>query len=495
MNWLKNKKFQYGSAAVALTALVIVLVILFNVILTTLSDHFGWYADTSQSGYSTLSDTSRGLLDSVDGRYHRVTICFLSDENLLGSTVYGSYILSIAKQMEQFYDFISLEFIASLNKDILKIRNFFGNENAALFRRWNEEKRFTVGTVLLRDEAVSLGPNGTPLTDAAGQEIRTVRIDLLTVNDLYSSVNNAFLGNFVLTGRVVGLTKDSPVAAFITGHGEMTVDEDGDYGKGDYLNDLLIDAGFQVKKTLMRDLSSSGAALAILFAPKTDFTDREIEQLSVFVDGGGHLLYFADDVAPKQPLNQLNGFLADCGIETVNAKYHDGGSAALSVDGYLFAASYNTDASAVGAIAAPEQRVAVSDCRVLRYTGALGAEPLLLPSASASLQGAENVADGREAVAILSTGKNGQVFATGASSLASSLLFVPSYSNRDLLLSVLSHMGFEHMPLNIEISTLATDGLDITKTESTVLSVLLSAIPALLVLGVGIFIYVRRKNA
>lgn len=497
MDWLKNKKFKYGAVAVALTVAVILLVILFNVIISALSDHFGWYADTSVGGYSTLSEESKALLDEVDGRYHSVTICFLTDEDLLAANAYGGYVLSLAKQMEQQYDFISLEFISDVNKDILEIRNFFGMSYTALFQQMYDDHEITTGTILLRDDTVEFGPDGEPLTDPQGQKIEAVRLDTASIPDLYSVSSGSFLGELALTGRVMRLVSKAPVAALVAGHGEMTTEEDKSYGNADYLAELMTYAGFSLKKTLMRDLASSGALCAVVFAPKTDFTEEETEALAAFVQGGGHLLYFADDTAPKQPLSHLNGLLASYGITVVNAKFQDSGDAAQSVDGYMFAARADETLPTVKAIANRDRRFTVSDCRVLRLTARSGmeAEALLLPSPSTSLWGGVTEADGSEAVAVRVRTAGGQVFATGAASLASSLVFSPTCANGDLLFSVLTDMGAPYAPLNVPTLPLLQDGLDITKTESTVLSVILSVVPALLVVGIGVMILWRRKRA
>ncbi len=497
MEWLKNKKFKYGAAAVALTVAVILLVILFNVIISALSDHFGWYADTSAGGYSTLSEESKALLDKVDGRYHSITICFLTDEDLLAANAYGGYVLSLAKQMEQQYDFISLDFISDVNKDILDIRNFFGMSYTALFQKMYEDHEFNSGTILLRDDTVEFGPDGAPLTDPQGQKIEAVRLETASIPDLYSSSGGSFLGELALTGRVMRLVSKAPVAAFVAGHGEMTTAEDEDYGNADYLAELMTYAGFSLKKTLMRDLASSGALCAVVFAPKTDFTEEETEELAAFVQGGGHLLYFADDTAPKQPLSHLNGLLASYGITVVNAKFQAGGSSSLSIDNYQFDARPVKDAAVIQAIHDQNRRFAVSDCRVLRLDSLSGmtAQALLLPADGTVLRGAETESRGNEAVAVTVKTAGGQVFATGAASLASSLVFSPTCANGDLLFSVLTDMGAPYAPLNIPTLPLLQDGLDITKTESTVLSVILSAVPALLVAGIGVMILWRRKRA
>ena len=87
------------------------------------------------------------------------------------------------------------------------------------------------------------------------------------------------------------------------------------------------------------------------------------------------------------------------------------------------------------------------------------------------------------------------MFVSGSAALASSLIYTPSYSNRDLVLSLMDEMGGDDLPINVPVKTLATDGLELTRGESITMSVLVSAIPALLFAALGTFVYVRRKNS
>ena len=70
-------------------------VVIFNVLLSLFSSHFGWYADISSSGLFGFSEESLDLLDSLDGEKNHLTIYFFSDENSLSLTNYGKYVLGL----------------------------------------------------------------------------------------------------------------------------------------------------------------------------------------------------------------------------------------------------------------------------------------------------------------------------------------------------------------------------------------------------------------
>lgn len=141
-------------------------------------------------------------------------------------------------------------------------------------------------------------------------------------------------------------------------------------------------------------------------------------------------------------------------------------------------------------------KIVVDDARVLSIDSTKGATAVLMPPESATLNSSGKNPKNNEVVAAYSTGSGrGSVFVSGSASLASSLIYEPSYTNRDLLLSVMDEMGGNNLPINVEIKTLSTDGLDLTRGEAITLSVVVSAIPALLFAAAGIIVYVRRKNS
>ncbi len=499
MNLFKSKKFKYGTAAVMLTVAVIAIVVAVNLLVSALAGHFGWYLDTSAAGLFSFSEQSLDRMDRLDRENNKLTLCYFADENTLNASDYGRYVLSLSGELEKRYgDFVSVKYLDNLDRDIIEIRELFGDKYADTFRQLYEEGSFVPGTMVIRNDTYEMGADGKFVTDLAGNYRPDYRLRVFSIADMYSESGRAFLGEFRLTGHVVSVCTLSPTAYFITGHGEMSIEEDGDFGKATYLADLLENTGFTLKKLNLGQADFAATAvepsLAVIFAPKNDFTEAELSRLSSFVEEGGQLMMFADGVYYK--LDNLNAFLGNYGVSIVNAKFKSGSDAALSVDGFQFSASLVSEAPAVAAIENRDGRLVVADCRVLRVDSSKGAAALVNPPASVQAVGAVTELDGREAVAVYSTGEGrGGVFVSGADSLASSLLYEPGYTNRDLLLSVLTDMGAEGAPLNTVISPLATDGLDITKSQSTAIAVLLSTLPALVFAVLGVVIYVRRKRS
>ena len=495
MNFLKNKKFQYGSVAVLLTALILAVVLVTNIFITMFSDHFGWYADTSSSGLFGFSDISISLLDKVDKKNNKIQIYYFSDKNSLEQSVYGNYVLTLTNDLVTRYaddEFVTVHYIEDINKDIFEIGSIFGNKYAAELQNLYDTQQISNGTMVIRNDTKETDVDGSFVDDS-----EDYRVDVFSIVDMYSETANSFVGDYLLTARILGICQLTPTVYMMTGHDEMTVDEDGNYGNADYLANLFDSCGYTLKKVYLSqaDFGSSRAdtSIAVIFAPRIDYTKAEIEKLSRFVEKGGHLMMFADNVYRK--LDNLNDFLSRYGITIGQDKFKGDLSSSISLGDYTFLCESNTKTDIVKKITSTS-KIVVDDARVLSIDSTKGATAVLLPPESATLNSSGKTPKNNEVVAAYSTGSGrGIVFVSGSASLASSLIYEPSYTNRDLLLSVMDEMGGNNLPINVEIKTLSTDGLDLTRGEAITLSVVVSAIPALLFAAAGIIVYVRRKNS
>ena len=88
------------------------------------------------------------------------------------------------------------------------------------------------------------------------------------------------------------------------------------------------------------------------------------------------------------------------------------------------------------------------------------------------------------------------VIACGSTDFVSQpLMESNAYGNTDLMLSALRTVGQEPVPVGIGFKAFADKTIDtITTAEATQYTVILTVIPVVLALGVGIFVIVRRKN-
>lgn len=497
-NFFKKKSFQYGTAAVLLVAVVLAVVIVFNVLLSLFSSHFGWYADISSSGLFGFSEESLDLLDTVDGEKNELTLYFLVDENTLSSSDYGKFILGLTTELENRYDFFSVKHFSNINKDLFDIGAVYGDKYFEQFQKMYDAGEFAPGTVILRNDTYLLKDNGDFELGITGEPRRDYRVTTFSINDLYSETTNAFLGEFVLTGRILGICRSTVPAYVLCGHGDVSLKDDGDFGNAELLCDLLENSGYQPEKLNLSEKNfppdRPKASVAVIFAPRFDLTDTEIERLKTYIAEGGNLMVFTDGVYYR--LDKLNALLSGYGIDVMNAKVQASSDASLGDNGFTFVPRVDWTSPVLSGVLDQERKLLLASCRLLKTDSAKGAEALLLPPASYTAVGVDTETSERDAVAAISKGEaRGSVFVSGAATLASSPIYSQTYHNRDILLSVLADMGAENTPKNLEIKTLADDGLDLTKGEATLLSVLVSVLPALIVTVIGTVIFVRRKRS
>ena len=95
----------------------------------------------------------------------------------------------------------------------------------------------------------------------------------------------------------------------------------------------------------------------------------------------------------------------------------------------------------------------------------------------------------------MTTEQNAYVLACGSLEFATSKYLESTvYGNSDVLLSATTLMGRDAVPIGLSFKPFASfDISDITDAEANRYTLLLTVIPPVIILGVGIFVLVRRK--
>ena len=81
-----KRNLKYGSLSVTITVIFIALVIILNIIATSLSSVHGWYTDMTASGYYSLSDAFIEEMDKLvypeTGEKVYINIVLLAEEDV-----------------------------------------------------------------------------------------------------------------------------------------------------------------------------------------------------------------------------------------------------------------------------------------------------------------------------------------------------------------------------------------------------------------------------
>lgn len=323
---VNSRKLRYGGVTAALTALVIAVIILFNVVFSMLASKFTWYIDLTPDYLYTLSDASIELIKNGDDKFDTVSpiemvdkiraenkayneenglsfgdegyrdenayvnIIFCDDPDIVKSSTNSSYVYNTALELQsEFPDYIKV-----INHNIVR------NPSAVYKYR--------------QTSTTNIAP--TDVIVEFGTEYKTYSLNSFYTFDTDTGDAWAYNGEMKLASGILAVTRaESPIACFTTSHGESTPD------KAFY--NTLSDAGYTVETIdLASDPIPEDCRLIVIFNPQSDFLVKnstsdvdEIQILDDFLDGTNSMMVFMDSNTNKgQRLNYLEDYLEEWGI-------------------------------------------------------------------------------------------------------------------------------------------------------------------------------------
>ncbi len=325
------RRFRYGSAAAALTATVVALVIIFNIIFGVLANRFRWYPDMTEEDVYGVSDASVEAIQAISSRFE-IIFCAAADQ--VASNSLGNYVQECAKNYENKLDNVSLRYL--------------NVANPADFENFTTDAGQTMPTT--DSVIVAAYPADAP-EDAKPSSFRKLSFEAFFTVDSDTNVIYAFSGEYKFTVTMLGLTGDKPTVYFSDGHGE-------DNGEETAVYQLFEDAGYTVKVIdLAREALVDEGAVLVIADPKKDFgawmDDRdnqdgtttpgdEVTRVANFInDYRGNLIVFADPV--KYDLPNLAELIALRGVSFADTSvYLTDSSNAIDANGQYILAQYPT---------------------------------------------------------------------------------------------------------------------------------------------------------
>ena len=316
MNADTSRKLRYGGVSALLTALIVAVVIIVNVVFSALSQKFLWYTDLTPEPLYTLSEECLDILEHGDDKFEESTspiemvdkiraeklaedpnfdtsslsinIIFCSEPDTLESNFMQRCVYTSALELEAaFPDHINVEY-----------HNIHRNPTAVA--KYKANSRVTIDTTSVIIEF------GTEY------RVRAIR-SFFTYDDSTSTEPWAYNGEKAFTSSILAVTRaESPLACLTYNHGEAFEDET--------FYNTLVDAGYNVQAIdLAAEEIPEECRLIVIFNPDTDFqapdgvTDiDEIGKLSDFLDATNSMMVFIDADTPR--LTNLEEFLEEWGI-------------------------------------------------------------------------------------------------------------------------------------------------------------------------------------
>ena len=312
---MKSKKirnealFKRGGMSIAITAVALALLILLNVLVSVLSNRFHLEFDISAQKVSTISEDNLEFIKGIDNEV-TVTVC-ASEENYLEYINYYSQNYYSATPNSNYFE---------QTKTLI---DKYGEYNDNIIVRYIDPQS-TEFTELTNDyPTLDFIPGDILISSTRGAAERHKKIgfsDIYEITDEsgYASYGYSYYtiaGNKIetaLTSAIAYATSDEiKKAVFLTGHNTQ------DNTSG-YLT-LLTDNNYEVdtiSDSVVTSISSE-YDLVVLVSPSIDFSGEEIDVISEFLYNDGNmgkgLIFFADAVNPALP--NLYEFLVQWGIE------------------------------------------------------------------------------------------------------------------------------------------------------------------------------------
>ena len=494
-NYLRSRKFKYGSVATAFTAAFIAIVVIFNIIFTALAGKYMWYIDMTEEQLFTLSDEAKEIMSDIKSE---VNIYFASEPDVLmtgQNSGYMKYIYTTALQLEEEFKNVHVECV-----DVLK--------NPSFFRDFYQTAATDIDT-----DSVVVESNG---------EVRVFAAEaFFSFSDLNdpSTVWAYFGENKMMSGIMQVTQTERPVVSFTTEHGE-------DLGSAAYLMQQFYDNGFEVTPVnLAQENLSEDCRILVIYDPIYDFigaeaedaAKNEIEKIDKLLDNYAALLVF-ESPENVSKLTNLNEFLEEWGISYVADTTIRDTEHSMSVDGYSIIAEYQKDTlgasiySDLNSLATPPKTIIrkAAPIDILWTTGGglNGSRDVspVLKSYDTAEQMEGGIVTGTDSYNLMTISRETRivdneyyysyVMAAGSPSFASgSYLESNAYANDDIIGSAMKAIGRERVLSKLERKPFDDDEITITTAESNRWTVAMTTVlPAIFGIA-GAVVMTKRKHS
>lgn len=505
--------FKRGSYSLAITAAVLVGIIVFNVLVSALADRFNLEFDMSSQKTNSISEDNIKFIKELD-REINVTFCADKESYTSGYMAYYAQQYGVSEDASQYYNqtIKLVEKYADYN-DKIKVE-FMDTQSTAFSAITSKYSSETIG---YGDIIVSAKKGETEKHKIIG----FTDIYAITEDDTYASygyTTSTVSGNNIetaLTSAISYVTSTKlKKAAIITGH-----------SKADYTEDyrtMLIENNYEV--AILSDAMLTNIAdefeLVVIANPTTDFIGSEIDVLSAFLENDGKLnkglMFFADIDSPDLP--NLYDFLSQWGINVLDGvlfetnennhmsadpmtlgSYPTEGDDIVK-DMNLFITGFNVpleigfeskDGIVLSALAAtPESCVAAPKGTTTDWAGADKYEKKSYPTVIQSKK--ENYDDDNNYIASYIMAFSSVEF------LNSPYNSQASVSNKDITLKTAERIvRAEESGIQFVSKTITSESYaeSVTETKAKIMQAIFMIIIPVLCIAAGIYIFVRRRNA
>ncbi len=492
-----RKTLRHGGVTVALTVLIVAVIILLNASVTTLAMRFGWYVNMNPTLLYPVTDTCYDYLDTyvIPDAKEDIRIIFCDDEENIRADSTLMFVQSTADELATRYpDKVKVEYL----------------------NVWENPK-------IAREYGVTAS---TSVVVASGDASRVCTLRdffLFPANDTSNPVAYNGEKRFAVAMKAV-VSPDAPVAYLTLNHGESTED----YA----LMYAITDAGYMVNylDALSFDIPED-CGLLISYNPARDFTAvdgvsgiSEIDKLDAYLAKGGRFMCFVSaDTFAAGGFDNLEGYLSEWGVTFA----HDTGAEgieecfalrdtahAITTDGYTLLGQIPETGRAAEIMKDLDGTYRAANATAIQVAEGFTAQngdfvkesrtlsPLLrtYPGAEAWAGGrpVDRTAEGYNLVTLSqdSNGGGSVLVCSSTEFAVEATLQSGVYGNGPFLLTAMEAMGKGEVPVELKSQPFSNDTIHIlTTAQARTVTIVLVAVPVLVVTVWGLIVLIRRKFA
>lgn len=300
-----KRNLKYGSLSIAVTVIFVALIIILNVIATSLSGVYGWYTDMTASGLYSLSDAFKTQMNEIltptDGSEDvHVNIVLMAEEDYFkGYSAMTNMLYQTIKELEKEFD----------NFHLVAYNTTIHPELAEKY------KTTALDTPALDDIVFELADeNGVALENSPAKKY-TARSFFMSDTESGEIVGYNAEAKFLSAVALLTGKTEKPTAYYLQGHGEPTLAEATDWVE------VLDLAGFNVRELNLAeadfDAERHDDDIVIINCPKYDLMSTselsEVKKIRDFLGSAyGNMIVVEDANVPTLPA--LEGLLSEWGL-------------------------------------------------------------------------------------------------------------------------------------------------------------------------------------
>lgn len=497
-----HKKLKHGTMATVLTVVFIAVLVLVNIVATSVFERFPLTIDMTSDDSYTISDETVDYIKNVD---KKIKITVLAEESEFTST--SKYIRQaneILKNIAKNNKNITVEYVDLMsNPEVKSEYEESLAEYDIIVETGNNHERTTVVHPQDLVNFSSDFENSFQQNMGATLETFIEYYGGMTAIQSYSTGIESNCAEQAFTSAVLRVTDADPkTVTFLTGRKEIA--------SLSYFQKLLTANGYTVNSIdiTTQDIPQE-ANLIVMGAPSVDYTADEVEKVSKFLDNDGklkkNLLYIESVQQPNTP--NIDELLEEYGIKFRDEFVYDSNGSNAS-NGYVFMERAND-----------KFMDDLKDDSLKLFTS-IYTKPITIKYSEKSMKTCEayvqtsdtgytmdknqkeltkgvtvTAAVGSKAVFVDDGADYSNLIALGSEFfLDDTVLQMSQYLNRQWILSLVNGVTGKSADITIEPKTVEGGLFDLTNTQIRVLEWVFIVIIPVIILAIGIIVWIKRKN-